>query len=177
MGVFYTNHCIVRNHSCPPHERAQTGCLGRADRSVPAACCSPAAQGSSPGSELAAQHPWGHSGHQAELCQSCPAFLKVRGWRASLGISNTGIYFHTLSSVWHFYTWEFVLLRVLQHSINVSLQSKPPAEHLHRPLAGPAFGVLCMTLLSGCSLPCHALTVHAEQLGSSRRKKHTTSHY
>lgn len=28
MGVFYTNHCIVRNHSCPPHERAQPECLG-----------------------------------------------------------------------------------------------------------------------------------------------------
>lgn len=96
MGVFYTNHCIVRKHSCPPHERAHTG--------LPWACwqlsaCSlelPGAQGSSPGSELAASQ-----GTQLSCAGAAPAVsLKARGWTASPGISNTGIYTH--ASVWHF---------------------------------------------------------------------------
>lgn len=146
VGVFYTNHCIVRNHSCPPHERAQAACLGL----LTARCLQPAAPCST-GQLLAlgwlpgAQQPWGHSS------------LPCLPWACQ---THSGACTHTGSPP------------ALLHSIQVSLQSKPAAGHLHKPLAGPAFGVLGVILppTPGCPV---VLSQHMQNsLGLPGEKTH-----
>lgn len=88
VGVFYTNHGIVRNHSCPPHERARAGLPGVLT-AQPCSAALPAARAAS----LA-------PGAPSRATAALPGSLRAGAGRLP-GHPNSACT-HTQASAWHF---------------------------------------------------------------------------
>lgn len=131
--------------------------------------CSPAPLGTS------SWCPWHQSGHRAELCQSCPAFLKAKGWKTSLGLLNAGISTHSLlfatftcGSLYWCLSCSTASTSVCRANPQLSTAQSPGWPSfwgaVHDPSLNPLFALSCSYST------CRTAWVFQE-------KKHTTSHY